>query len=268
MGYAVLAQALSSILADQSTADTTFGFILSLSLHDFSFSTFFTKLQNAQDLDEVESRISQFGVAQGLETGNTLTVVTRERDTPRSSLGRIREPGALQMLWDLAHQNTIATYPLRFAVCNLLERLSRMCHRNHVFLCGLQLVGPLFETFYPEKDNPNTVHEKERYMGVRLLRRLLEMSSHSALTRKIFRRAVNEDGTLNQDILELIRSGMKSRWPEHFSLESPGAFVMTEENSKGMSATGFTFMVCVINFIKLGCFIKLGYTDFASRLGY
>lgn len=46
-------------------------------------------------------------------------------------------------------------------------------------------------------------------------------------------------------ILEVVRFGMKSRWVEHFSTETPAAIVAREDEFKGcyLLATRFTFMV-------------------------
>lgn len=52
--------------------------------------------------------------------------------------------------------------------------------------------------------------------------------------RLLFQKIVKEDETLDADVLEIVRSGMKSRWVEHFSMESPASLSMTEGGVRGM----------------------------------
>ena len=85
----------------------------------------------------------------------------------------------------------------------------------------------------------------ERQVILKLLKRLLELGSTSEEARQMFQAALNVKGedTLNGDVLEVLRAGMKTRWPEHFSFVGPGALVVPCEPSKGLPSTGFTFMV-------------------------
>lgn len=85
----------------------------------------------------------------------------------------------------------------------------------------------------------------ERQVILKLLKRLLELGSTSEEARQMFQAALNARGedTLNGDVLEVLRAGMKTRWPEHFSFVGPGALIVPCEPSKGLPSTGFTFMV-------------------------
>ncbi|KAF8652783.1 hypothetical protein AX16_004175 [Volvariella volvacea WC 439] len=106
------------------------------------------------------------------------------------------------------------------------------------------------------------VKKKEKQILQKLLRRLLEMGATTNEARGIFQKAVvrtnggdgdeiarqgsaEEDNreVLDQDILEVIKFGMRSRWLEHISLESPAALVVQEEGVRGLPSGGFTFMV-------------------------
>lgn len=51
------------------------------------------------------------------------------------------------------------------------------------------------------------------------------------------------DYALDSDVLELLRAGMKTRWPEHFSMEGRAAVKFVEEGVRGLPGGGFTFMV-------------------------
>lgn len=55
---------------------------------------------------------------------------------------------------------------------------------------------------------------------------------------------VEYEQTLDPDILELLRSSIKTRWPDHFSMEGSRAAVkFVEEGVRGLPVAGFTFMV-------------------------
>lgn len=48
---------------------------------------------------------------------------------------------------------------------------------------------------------------------------------------------------LDSEVLEVLRTGMKMRWPEHFSMEGRAAVKFVEEGVRGLPSNGFTFMV-------------------------
>ena len=69
------------------------------------------------------------------------------------------------------------------------------------------------------------------------------MGATTVEARTILQRAIKADGTLDMEIMELIRGAMKSRWLDHLSLESPATLSLTQDGMKGLPVTGFTFMV-------------------------
>ena len=57
---------------------------------------------------------------------------------------------------------------------------------------------------------------------------------------------------LDGEILEVVRFGIKSRWVEHFSMETHAAVVVRDDKFKGLPPSGFIFMVsCTCLFICL-----------------
>ena len=50
------------------------------------------------------------------------------------------------------------------------------------------------------------------------------------------------DEVLDGRILEVVRFGMKPRWVERFSMETPAAIIVRDDKFKEPPATGFTFM--------------------------
>lgn len=133
---------------------------------------------------------------------------------------------------------------MRYAIFKLFELLSHVSHRNQAILSSLGLVKSLFTRFCETRNDP-AVPEKERYILQKLMRRLLDMGATTSEARLIFQKTIREDETLDTEILDVIRFGIKSRWLEHFSMESPAALLMNEESMRGMPPTGFTLMVCL-----------------------
>lgn len=54
---------------------------------------------------------------------------------------------------------------------------------------------------------------------------------------------VKMEYALDSEVLEVLRTGMKTRWPEHFSMEGRAAVKFVEEGVRGLPSNGFTFMV-------------------------
>ena len=90
----------------------------------------------------------------------------------------------------------------------------------------------------------------------KLLRRVLDLGANASEVRSIFRAAVNEDDSLNPQVLEILRAGMKARWPDHFSLEKRAAIKFTENNIRGLPGGGFTLLVLLTT--SSLCFILTG----------
>ncbi|TFK36229.1 hypothetical protein BDQ12DRAFT_737089 [Crucibulum laeve] len=219
VGYESLALALQGLMSNSTTAEETMGFLLSLALHDFSLSGIFTGLIGMQEHDLIDIKVSEFA----------------------SHLSIIRHSGAMSVLWNFIPQLTDADSCLRYGVFKLFEVLSQLNHRNQAILSSLGLVKSVFSRFYETRDDV-TVSEKERYVLQKLLRRLLDMGATTLESRPIFQKAVKEDESLDPEILDVIRFGMRSRWPEHFSMESSAALTIKDKGFKGLPATGFTFM--------------------------
>ncbi|KAF5370942.1 hypothetical protein D9615_009793 [Tricholomella constricta] len=219
VGYGSLEDALRGLVGNPKTIDHTLGLILSLAINNFDASNIFSSFRATPE-DELE-----FAIA-GIE----------------ARLGIIRRPGAILILWNAIPQITAGDDSMRYAILKLFELLSHVSHRNQAILSTLGLVKSLFQRYYATRNDP-TVPEKERYILQKLLRRLLDMGATTSEARLIFQKAIKEDRTLDTEILDVIRFGIKSRWLEHFSMESPAALVLHEEGLRGVPVTGFTFMI-------------------------
>lgn len=204
---------------DTRVQDQILGFLFSLALNDFSISSLFMSLR-ATECGDLDSRIKDIEVR----------------------LGLIARPGAVGILLDFLPRLSEDSM-LHYVVYRLLERLSALKHRNKIVLSGLGILGRLFQTFTLQKRS--SAASREQRIIQKLLRRILDLGATTVDTRIMFQSAVASDGTLDGDVLEMIRGGIKSRWPDHFSFEKRAALKFHEENTKGMPTSGFTFMVCL-----------------------
>ena len=132
-----------------------------------------------------------------------------------------QHPEVICILWDLAFCNTT---PIHYGMFKLFEELFYVSHRNQGVLPGLGLVKSVSTRFIETRGNEGA-SEKERHVLQKVLRRLLDMGATTSEARRIFQMAVKGDETLDGEILDVIRFGMKSRWLQHFSMESSVALV-------------------------------------------
>ena len=121
-------------------------------------------------------------------------------------LGLIAQPGAIRILLDLLPKRSEDSM-LHYVVYRLLERLSALKHRNKVILSSLGILGRLFQSFTCHNGSPDTCRE-QRIMQ-KLLRRILDLGATTVDTRIMFQSAVTPTGTLDGDILEMIRGGIR-----------------------------------------------------------
>jgi hypothetical protein len=210
---------MRELVSEPKTVNETLGFLMSFALHDFSLCGIFTALRDAEEA-ELDNKISDL----------------------ESRLGLIRRPGAIGLLWSFVPQMVADDNHMRYGVCKLFERLSCGSHRNQAILSSLGLVKSIFDYFDRSREDP-TFTEKSRHLLQKLLRRLLDLGATTAEARVIFQNVIKDNETLDADVLELVRAGMKARWPKHFSLENQAAFVLVRGGLKGLPATGFTHMV-------------------------
>ncbi|KAI0261217.1 beach-domain-containing protein [Gloeopeniophorella convolvens] len=217
VGYESLAQALQPLVTDVRIEDQILGFLFSLALQDFSVSSLFMSLRETKH-EDLDARIKD----------------------AEARLGLIAQPGAIGILLDLLPQFAEDSM-LHYVVYRLLERLSALRHRNKVILCDLGILGRVFQTFNAQKTH--AVSSRERRVVHKLLRRILDLGATTADARTIFQSAITAEGNLDGDILEIVRAGIKSRWPDHFSFEKRAAVKFHEESVKGLPAPGFTFMI-------------------------
>ncbi|KAI5118373.1 hypothetical protein M0805_008701 [Coniferiporia weirii] len=209
VGYEHLNQALTPLTKDSRTVDQVYGFVLSVAQDNFALSSIFTMLR-----EQARSDFSGY----------------------RSMLGTIKHPSVYILLITLLSNIPADDDFLFGAVFALTETLISTNHRNKVLLSSTSIFKPIFQHFLRSETPTRLILQK-------LLKKLLDIGAQIPDVRYLLQRAVRDDGTLDTDILEVIRSGMKAKWPMHFSLEGSAAFELKEENVRGLPTTGFTFMV-------------------------
>ncbi|KAI8986856.1 beach-domain-containing protein [Trametes punicea] len=216
VGLESFAQATLGLVSDARTIKQTVSFLASLALHNFAWSRFFLHVTGA-DYAAVDQKLQEFS----------------------SQLGLIHVPEALRVLYDAVTALSQDNALLRYMGIKLLERLTLHRHRNQCILSSLGLERSLFERLC----SAATLAKQERQVMQKLLRRLLDHNVPTEDARLMFQRAVRPDDTLESDVLEVLRAGMKVKWPEHFSLESPAAIRITKTGARALPSTGFTFMI-------------------------
>lgn len=222
VGFESIGQSVVTLVSDEKTVEQTLGFLASFALHNFSLSSMFIQAPEVgyEDID----------------------VELRDLDP---MLKLIRYPGALKVMYNSMHLFPTSIAPrLRYTVFKLMERLAHHSHRNHAVLTNLDLAGSLFESYCSTRSPTSelsSISKQERHIISRLLKRLLELGVEPEVAKHIFQRAVTPDNDLDGDVLDVLRAGMKTRWPEHISLE--GQAGLTVRVGTGLPQNGFTFMV-------------------------
>ncbi|KAJ6454462.1 hypothetical protein C8R47DRAFT_1252556 [Mycena vitilis] len=243
VGYPALATAIQSLVSSPSSKPHTLSLLLSLSFANFSLLNAFSS------------------------PAALLATLPR--------LSTIKRPGAFALLVRFASLSYFDSGDddpgMRHAVLKMYEHLASSTHRNHVVLSSPALaLAPLLLARFLSTSPSSTLTSTsastsdtpalERAVLAKLLRRLLDMGATPPVARLLFQRVVvvrptdpgdshsngNSNGpgeTLDAELLEVIRYAMKSRWLEHFSMESPAALTLGEEGVRGLPVGGFTFMI-------------------------
>jgi hypothetical protein len=203
------------------TADVTFGCLLALSFGDFFLVEFFSSLRTKLP-DTEEMHIHFLELATGLTSINL--------------------PGAFGVLWNFVLREMKTDRVLRLIVYKLLEHLTHSTHKNLAIL-GMQNILP--HVFALLKSNTSTAgdDDMERRSLTNILRRLFEMGASTQDSRELLECTAKQDGSVNIDMLELVRSSAKSRWPQHFLLHGRSALAMSSTDMKTLPSHGFTFIV-------------------------
>ena len=156
----------------------------------------------------------------------------------------IRHPPALSLFWSFSQRGWTSP-SLRLGLSRILGHLASARHRNLAAMSDAGLLLPILDHFRSSKGD-SSVSEKERHAWQKLLRQLLELRADPAYGRVILQKTIQEGGTLDPEILDLVRYGMKSRWVDHFSLESVSGIKVNDLERKTLPNSGITFLVRIL----------------------
>ncbi|KAL1744917.1 beach-domain-containing protein [Schizophyllum fasciatum] len=202
--YSALSEAMKPLVADSRTSRTCMGCLFSLALEDFSY-------------------VSAFAQSDGKDADPSLSI--------------IRRPGALRVFWEFIPLFAAGNAEVRCELFSYIERLLHVTHRNHAILCSLELAGDALGYFATAE--PASV---EKAVLQKLLRRLLDMGGTASVARGIMRRVVKDDGNLDSDMLEILRAGARSKWPQHFSMAAFSRLLIPQSDARGLPPNGVSFM--------------------------
>lgn len=164
--------------------------------------------------------------------------------------GTLRHAQAFGLLVYLSQKVPEGDTLVPSAVWNIAEHLSTRRHRNACLMNELNFVELLLKhLFTPESSLIPVVVDRATLQ--KLLRRLLSLGIKTHEARFLFERAVEElnvekglaQSKLNIDVLEVIKNGMKARWPLHFDMQGAAYLECRDEGVKGLPQGGFTFMI-------------------------
>ncbi|KAH7926600.1 beach-domain-containing protein [Leucogyrophana mollusca] len=221
VGYNALSEAVHGLVNNPLTTDMTLGLLLSLAFHDFSLVDIFSSLRtSSQDIMQLDDIFPEFA----------------------SRLGRIHLPGIFEILWSFLRQRILSDLSFRHISYKLLDHLLHTSHRNFAVLSNMRIIAPFVSLFKVCQQDPHAM-DKERRALLKILKRLYDMGASTDDVRNLFRDTVKADGTLDTDMLDIIRSSMRSRWPPHLSLDSGASVTSALGALKALPASGFTFMI-------------------------
>jgi hypothetical protein len=203
------------------------GYLLALALQNFSISNLFSSIQDfSSSTAGIDSKIAQ----------------TEHR------LGKIRLPQAVLILLKATDMLPSEEPMLRYATLKVIERLVALNYRNHALLNRAGLLQEIFDNLYSKE---TTLNEAEKSVMLRTLRRLLEMGASTAEARSIYSKVVKADLTIDSEILEILKSAKRAKWPEYISFDGPASLQLGEDGGKMLPCPlGFTYMVSRIIYQK------------------
>jgi len=225
VGYSLLSDACKTLLVHQVTSEKTLGCILSLSFHDFGLVDLFTSLGSYQDFSELEIGFLEYA----------------------PSFGTIRLPHVFKIAWDFMACSLTTSGPMRMLIYKILEHLTQSSHHNLAVLAMTGILTPLFSQFTssPVNNTGTDSPSPERRLLSKILKRLFEMGASAQDVRQLLQCAVNEDGSLDAEMIEFLRIGMKSSWPSHVSLSGSSVVAKPLQTLRTLPSAGFAFTVSI-----------------------
>jgi hypothetical protein len=207
---------------DPRTSAQTMGYILALAVQNFSISNLFTNLRaSVPSIAMIDSMIVQ----------------------NEHRFGKVRLPDVVIVMFNLVDYLPQDESMLPYTTLKVIERLVSLNHRNHSMLNEAHLIQFIFQRLYGREKSD--MDDAERSVLQRTLRRLLEMGASTAETRTMYQRTVNENLVIDGEVLSIIRSAKRAKFPEYFSFDGPASLQLNEDGGRVFPCPmGFTYMVC------------------------
>jgi hypothetical protein len=186
-----------------------------------------------------------FFIPQKVEMGSVL-VVSEVDSYVSSNLVNcldLREPKALVVLFELG---CLLQPPesILYLVFRTIDRIIGATHRNQAIMNQAGLMTPIFNILYEPEVNVQ-LSEPARHLLRKAIRRLLDIGFCSAMEAERFFKATLCEACVNSDVLAILKSGSRSRWPQFFSFHNGASLAFSDESGKTFPPTsGFTFLVC------------------------
>lgn len=167
------------------------------------------------------------------------------------SLGTIHLPRVFKIVWELLLGCLATNASLRLIVYKILEHMTQSSHHNLAVLSMLGVLTPMFSSFISSSavDQLGS-HAAERRLQCKIIKWLFEMGASTQDAQRLFQCAVKEDKSLDTEIIDLIRTGLRSKWPPHISFQDMSTVTMSLGGLTTLPPSGFTFMVRVGDFFS------------------
>lgn len=227
MGFDALREAIQPETFSASVP-RLYGLLLALALLDETLLDFFRSSAQSESLDEYVP--SDLDLHVNMKLVNSID---------------LRQPRALIVLFDLC-SSLPPPQRISYLVFKTIDRIAGAAHRNQALMNEAGLMTPIFSVLYGSPSH--ILPEPSRHLLRKTLRRMLDIGFCSSTEARVFLQKAVHGTTVNTDVLGIIKSGTKSRWPEFVSFHHGGSLVFSDDSGKTFPPpSGFTFLVSLAN---------------------
>lgn len=215
--------------------DHTFSFLLSFAMQDFSLSDIFPSIRRTLS---TSPNASSPLVHQ--------PIVDQALDSVSAMLANLHFPQPLLLLLEAQELQPASEVHLSYAILRSLLLVASANQRNNILLSQMAFVSVIVPRVFSLHGAMFRLEEDPlRPTLLKLLRRTIEAGVKHAEARALFQLAIKDGSSLDDDVLEILRHGMKSRWPGMLNAWGRSWVECRALLEKGFNknATGITFVV-------------------------
>lgn len=133
---------------------------------------------------------------------------------------------------------------ISYIVFKSIDRIVALTHRNQALMNEAGLMTPLFNLLYRVPSHNVALAEVTRHLLRKTFRRLLDIGFCSAQEERDFFQEMLQGTKVNSEVLAILKSGGRSKWPEFLSFHRSAALIFNDESGKTFPPpSGFTFSV-------------------------